>query len=86
MRDTQHNAFVCFFNNEELSVGGRAGYLNRYQITQDKRGSVQPGCILGGLRFDNSGVSPYDFLNLYGIFNSRFCINFPKKRLELKSL
>jgi hypothetical protein len=33
-----------------------------------------------------SGVPPYDFLNLYGISNSRFSGVFPKERLELKSL
>jgi hypothetical protein len=32
-----------------------------------------------------SGVPPYSFLNLYGIFDCRFCISFPEKRLEVKS-
>jgi hypothetical protein len=40
-----------------------------------KRGSVQPGCIL---EVCGSGVyiPPYDFLNLYAIFDSRFCQSF----------
>jgi hypothetical protein len=33
-----------------------------------------------------SGVPPYDFLNFYGVFNSRFCTSFHEKRLELNSL
>ena len=48
-----------------------------------KRGSAQPGCILGGC---GSGVPLYDFLNLYGVFNSRFSVIFSEKRLKLKSL
>ena len=47
-----------------------------------KRESVQPGCILG---LCGSGVPPYEFLNLYGVFNSRFSNSFFKKRLDLKS-
>ncbi len=38
-----------------------------------KRGSAQPGCILGGLRFRNTA---YDSLKLYGVFDSRFCPRF----------
>ena len=32
------------------------------------------------------GVPPYDSLNLYGVFNSRFYPSVSQKRLELKSL
>ena len=32
-----------------------------------------------------SGVPPYEFLNLYGIFNIMFCPSVSQKRLELKS-
>jgi hypothetical protein len=37
------------------------------------------------MRF-RSTIPPYDFLNLYGVFNSGFPLVFPEKRLELKSL
>ena len=33
-----------------------------------------------------SGVPPYDLLNLYGVFNSRFSASVSQKLLELKSL
>jgi hypothetical protein len=32
-----------------------------------------------------SGVPPYDFLNLYGVFNSKFSVSDSQKRLDLKS-
>ena len=58
------------------------GGTSKSQTTQDapwlhglslKRGSAQPGCILGVC---GSGVPPYDFLNLYGVFDCMFCISF----------
>ena len=48
-----------------------------------KRGSVQPKCIVGR---SNSGVPPYDFLNSYGVFNTRFSSSVSQKWLDLKSL
>jgi hypothetical protein len=40
---------------------------------------------LGRQAVCGSGVPPYDFLNLYGIFNSGFSASVSQKRLELKS-
>jgi hypothetical protein len=34
----------------------------------------------------SSGVPQYDFLNVDGVSNSRFCPSVSQKRLELKSL
>jgi hypothetical protein len=38
-----------------------------------KRGSVQPGCILGDMWFRSTTIQ---FLNLYGVFKSMFSISF----------
>jgi hypothetical protein len=48
-----------------------------------KRGSAQPGCILGVC---GSGVPPYDFSNLYGVFNSRFSVSSLRETARTKDL
>ena len=72
------NISICKFG-DSVSCLGLYGGLHG----QIKRGSVQPGCILGVC---GSGVPPYNFLNVCGIFNSRFCPSVSQKRLDLKSL
>ena len=66
---------VCSDFQAKLSSGFQKNYIFCVQ-----RGSVQPAgrarVHLGGSAVPENGVPPYDFLNLYGIFNSRFCVSF----------
>jgi hypothetical protein len=56
-----------------LTVKSSCAGLMRPSYFKRGVGSVQPGCILGGLRFWSTAIR---FLNLYGVFNSRFSTSF----------
>jgi hypothetical protein len=71
MCDT-HRAGVCTHS----CVYTRPRVREQHLLLLFKRGSAQPGCILVGLRFRSTQVPSYDFLNLYGVSNSRFCRSF----------
>ena len=61
--------------------------IDRYQILYFKRGSVQPGCILGGVRFRSTAVRFFKFAWCFRKIGKPY---FPREtaetRLDLKSL
>ena len=63
-----------------MPFSGGLGVKNK-KLLREGPCSQAASCVVCG-----SGVPLYDFLNLYGIFNSRFPVSFSEKRLELKSL